>query len=86
MKVSIVSWKSMSKLLTWEDFGCDSHQRLSYECVIVYVVYVWMEATTTMYLVQESFEGRIVWRMGRWEDLKKEFEVHSCEAGFPKAA
>ena len=29
-----------------------------------------------MYLVQESFEGRIVWRMGRWEDLKKEFEVH----------
>lgn len=44
--------------------------------MIVYVVYVWMEVTTTMYLVQESFEGRIVWRMGRWEDLKKEFEVH----------
>ena len=54
--------------------------------MIVYVVYVWMEATTTMYLVQESFEGRVGWRMGRWEDLKKEFEVHSCDAGFPKAA
>ena len=38
MKVSIVSCKSMSNLLTWEDFGCDSHQRLSYECVIVYVL------------------------------------------------
>lgn len=43
--------------------------------MIVYVVYVGMEATTTKYLVQESFEGRIVWRMGRWEDLKKEFEI-----------